>query len=221
MYNTMRRLNRRVLYCDTDSVIFKHKTNEWKPKLGIFLGDWTDEVAPEEHIVDFVTCGPKNYSYTIALKNGQVSTKKKVKGIRLTEAVEPLITKSAMEKQVELYTHKRRGEPVDGAPPKRECLMVERRRTMVTFNQQLNAEYKEQGIEACLNMRMEAPLSGPCHCVACSSKTSVSVPQVRFDKKRRDGHVETASLNKDYRLVMNKRWALPGETKTWPFGFKH
>ena len=151
---------------------------------------------------------------------GNKASQKKVKGLCLTSAVEPLITKEVMDAQVEHFTLKRRGEPMAGAPPKKECLMVARRRAAAAFNQELNATLQNQDVAACLALQPDSLVSGPCNCVMCSSKTSVTVPQVRFDKKRRDGHIETTSLYKEYRLVMHKRWALPGQTKTWPFGYK-
>ena len=141
--------------------------------------------------------------------------------MRLTEAVEPLITKSAMDAQVERYTLKRPAEPAVGAPPKRQCLVAEHRRAAAAYNRDLNEAYAEQGTSACLGMRIDATTFGPCNCVACSSKTSVTVPQVRFDKKRRDGYVEITSLYKEYRLVMSKRWTYLGQTMTWPFGYVH
>ena len=152
---------------------------------------------------------------------GCEATVKKVKGIRLTEAVEPLITKSVMDDQVTLFTHKRRAEPAAGVPPKRQCLVTGHRRAAAEFNRDLNVAYGEQGTSACLTMSMDAPTCGPCNCAACSTKSSVTLPQVRFDKKRLEGHVETTSLYKEYRLVVGKRWAWPGETKTWPFGYQH
>ena len=141
--------------------------------------------------------------------------------MRLTEAVEPLITKDVMDAQLDQYTRKRPAELVVGAPPKRECLVAARRKVATNFNRQLNTTYIEEGAAACKGMQMEAQIYGPCHCVACCGKTSVTVPQVRFVKQRRDGFVETSNLYKEYRAVINKRWAFPNETKTWPFGFKH
>jgi hypothetical protein len=42
----------------TDSVIFVHKPGQYKPPVGDFLGDMTDELNGE-HIVEFVSGGPK------------------------------------------------------------------------------------------------------------------------------------------------------------------
>ena len=145
---------------------------------------------------------------------------KKVKGVRLTEAVQPLITKAVMDAQVDMHIHKHRAEPAVGAPPKRQCLVDVRKKATAAFNRELNATYASEGAAACVNMHMDAQTCGPCNCVACSQKTSVTVPQVRFGKNKKDGFVETSTLYKEYRLVVHKRWARPGETKTWPFGYR-
>jgi hypothetical protein len=57
--------------------------SEWKPELGDYLGDLTDEV-PDNRIVEFVTGGLKNYAYKIAKpdKDGN-TTICKVRGITL------------------------------------------------------------------------------------------------------------------------------------------
>ena len=53
----------RVLYFDTDSVIYKtHKGQEELP-LGTLLGEFTSESRQDENITTFVSAGPKNYAY--------------------------------------------------------------------------------------------------------------------------------------------------------------
>ena len=83
LYSYLQHLGERTLYCDTDSVIFKTSSKEWKPPLGDFLGDLTDE-APGNSITHFVTGGPKNYAYKLSRPNkkGQQSICK-VRGITL------------------------------------------------------------------------------------------------------------------------------------------
>ena len=73
-------LGDRVLYIDTDSIIFK-RNPLYSPKLGDFLGEFTNEIDPDEgnHIIEFVSAGPKNYSYK--LDTG--ITHSKVKGFSL------------------------------------------------------------------------------------------------------------------------------------------
>lgn len=56
-------LNRRVLYYDTDSVIYASKEGQYDPPLGDYLGELTDELSEGEYIEEFVSGGPKNYAY--------------------------------------------------------------------------------------------------------------------------------------------------------------
>lgn len=43
LYSYLEKLEQRVLYADTDFIIFITKGNEWKPSLGDYLGYLTDE----------------------------------------------------------------------------------------------------------------------------------------------------------------------------------
>lgn len=83
LYSYLQQLGKRVLYCDTDSVIFTTRRGEWKPPLGDYLGDLTDEVSGNT-ITHFVTGGPKNYAYKTKKcdKDGN-SSFCKVKGITM------------------------------------------------------------------------------------------------------------------------------------------
>ena len=81
LYSYIKQLGTRVLYFDTDSVIFlsdpEKPTND--PPLGNFLGDLTDELKQGTHIVEFAATGPKSYAY-IASDGTQVC---KVRGFTL------------------------------------------------------------------------------------------------------------------------------------------
>ncbi|XP_021343356.1 uncharacterized protein LOC110448805 [Mizuhopecten yessoensis] len=83
LYSYLETLDRRALYCDTDSVVFTVEPGQWEPELGDNLGDLTDEVEGSS-IVTFVTGGPKNYAYTLSKPNrdGEMSCCK-VRGITL------------------------------------------------------------------------------------------------------------------------------------------
>ena len=67
LYSELEKLNERVLYFDTDSVIFVSKKDEYEPKLGDYLGEFTNEIDPKEgnYIKEFVSAGPKNYGYKL------------------------------------------------------------------------------------------------------------------------------------------------------------
>ena len=76
LWSVMQRLGNRVLYNDTDSIIFSVKDGEYVPPLGTYLGQLTDELTCKEldcknqycsghWIEEFVSCGPKNYSFRV------------------------------------------------------------------------------------------------------------------------------------------------------------
>ena len=68
LYQYLEKLDTRVLYMDTDSVIYT--TNMQKEKdlpLGNFLGELTNEI-PSGHITEFTSTGPKNYAYRVKSK---------------------------------------------------------------------------------------------------------------------------------------------------------
>jgi hypothetical protein len=74
--------------CTQDDMIqrlylYTYRPGEWKPELGDYLGDLTDEV-PDNRLIEFVTGGPKNNAYKIAKpdKDGN-TTICKVRGITL------------------------------------------------------------------------------------------------------------------------------------------
>ncbi|VDI13173.1 Hypothetical predicted protein [Mytilus galloprovincialis] len=103
LYSYLDKLGDRVLYADTDSVIFTAKQGEWEPPLGDYLGELTDEV-PANNITHFVTGGPKNYAYKLQKPYSDGNqTVCKVRGITLNyknalsinfDAVKDMVTTS-------------------------------------------------------------------------------------------------------------------------------
>ncbi len=78
LYEVLDMLQERVLYYDTDSVIFVSKPDEPDPPLGNHLGELTDELKGD-HITVFASGGPKNYCY----QTNAGKTETKVRGITL------------------------------------------------------------------------------------------------------------------------------------------
>lgn len=79
-------LGERVLYFDTDSVIFTQRAGEIMPRTGDFLGDLTDKLVDYgsgAYISEFVSGGPRNYAYKIKMSDESEISICKVKGIRL------------------------------------------------------------------------------------------------------------------------------------------
>ena len=82
LYDALHLLQERVLYYDTDSVIFISRVGEPEPPLGDYLGDFTDELGNGDFITKFVSGGPKNYAY-VTHNNDTVC---KVRGFTLNHA---------------------------------------------------------------------------------------------------------------------------------------
>lgn len=117
LWNEMRKIEdenpgegRRVVYCDTDSIVYKYYPESY----GVYntvenndlLGGWTRE-DPEEKggIVEFVALGPKTYAYKYA--DGTCSDIK-TKGVTVGYATENIFNFEIMKKHVKLqmkYIH--------------------------------------------------------------------------------------------------------------------
>ena len=67
LISEMSKLGERVLYYDTDSIIFVSQKGDYEPLLADFLGEFTNEVKAQDgsYIKEFVSAGPKNYAYML------------------------------------------------------------------------------------------------------------------------------------------------------------
>ena len=83
LYRALEHLQDKALYSDMDSVFFlkKEGDSEIDPHIGQCLGDFTRELNENEHIVEFVSGGPKNYGYRCNTDKVEV----KVKGFQLNK----------------------------------------------------------------------------------------------------------------------------------------
>lgn len=66
LYEALELVGDRILYFDTDSVVFIDRPGTPKPTLGNYLGDFKDELSHNDYIVEFSAGGPKNYGYITA-----------------------------------------------------------------------------------------------------------------------------------------------------------
>jgi hypothetical protein len=94
LHKELHKLGSRVIYCDTDSIIFKYDSNGYNPTLDNFLGGFTNEIDPKDgtFIVEIVTPGPKTY----ATKTNLGVIHAKVKGITLNHLTELKINFDSM-----------------------------------------------------------------------------------------------------------------------------
>ena len=76
LYKEITKLENRVLYIDTDSMIFISKEGCYEPSTGKYLGELTDEIGDDLYITEYCSGGSKNYAYK--LNNGD--TKCVIKG---------------------------------------------------------------------------------------------------------------------------------------------
>ena len=67
LYQEMFKIDDRILYYDTDSIIFISKKNQYEPELADYLGKFTNEIKSKDgnFIQEYVSAGPKNYAYKL------------------------------------------------------------------------------------------------------------------------------------------------------------
>ncbi len=99
LYDLLDLLQERVLYYDTDSVIYVSEPGKPEPSLGNYLGDLTDELDGD-YITKFMSGGPKNYAYHTA--KGKSETK--VRGITLNHSTQQKISPEVIRALVYLHT---------------------------------------------------------------------------------------------------------------------
>ena len=65
LYKALHHLQERILYFDTDSVIYIQRPSDppLHPPCGNYLGDFKNDLSPNDHIVEFCSGGPKTYVY--------------------------------------------------------------------------------------------------------------------------------------------------------------
>ena len=100
LYDLLDLLQERVLYYDTDSVIYVDEPGKPNPPLGNYLGDLTDELDGD-YITTFISGGPKNYAYVT--NKGKSETK--IRGITLNYATSKKINPSVMRSLVHLHSN--------------------------------------------------------------------------------------------------------------------
>uniref|UniRef100_A0A336M8F1 DNA-directed DNA polymerase n=1 Tax=Culicoides sonorensis TaxID=179676 RepID=A0A336M8F1_CULSO len=104
LYSYLEKLGESVIYCDTDSVVYIAREGQYEPETGEFLGMMTDELECKgkgSYITEFVTGGPKNYSYKVySTDTKQIETECKVKGFKLTQAISQKINFETIKNMV-------------------------------------------------------------------------------------------------------------------------
>ena len=94
LYNKLDYLKEKVLYFDTDSIIYVDDGTK-TVKTGDMLGDMTDELSGEK-ITNFTSTGPKSYSF----KYGDNNEKSAIKGFTLNHENSSILNHNSMSKIV-------------------------------------------------------------------------------------------------------------------------
>lgn len=104
LYEYLDILGEKVLYYDTDSVIYVSREGEIEPTTGNCIGDMTDELEEYgvgSYITEFASGGPKNYAFNIwSTKTNSLVSVCKVKGIRLNYNASRIINMETMTKMI-------------------------------------------------------------------------------------------------------------------------
>lgn len=95
LWEQMNMLGDRVLYCDTDSIIYVSEPGKYDVPIGDMVGDWEVEDVGSKHdgIREFVAWGPKTYG----LRCGDGYSTVKAKGVSLKRATEKLFNFEVMK----------------------------------------------------------------------------------------------------------------------------
>ena len=114
LWSVMNKLQERVLYHDTDSIIFSVQNDQdYIPPLGEYLGQLTNELTCKElgckvmdctghWIEEFISCGPKNYAYKV--NTGEIICK--VRGFSLNYRGSQVINFQSMKEALYAWRNK-------------------------------------------------------------------------------------------------------------------
>lgn len=104
LYAYLKQLGERVLYCDTDSIIYVSRPGEALIKCGDYLGEMTSELTeygPNATIALFCSAGPKSYGYLVNCPDTMREwVVVKVKGITLNYRASQIITLEMLSNMV-------------------------------------------------------------------------------------------------------------------------
>lgn len=99
LWQEMAKLGDRVIYHDTDSIIYERSPTKYNIPEGRYLGEWEDETG-NLPIMKFVSTGPKCYSYAVKKPDGTMKEETKIKGITLTSENSRLVNFESMKQLV-------------------------------------------------------------------------------------------------------------------------
>lgn len=91
----------RIIYFDTDSLVFLREEDDMQIETGDYLGDLTDEISkdygPDARLTRGIFLGPKSYGLQITMPDGSIKTSLKIKGITLHNQTTETVTFDNLE----------------------------------------------------------------------------------------------------------------------------
>ena len=132
LYEILDQVQRRAFYCDTDSIIYEKPDDSDGLPVGRYLGELTSEIPENTEIVEFVSTGPKIYSYM--LSNGEKILK--YKGFSLNSKASVSMNFSAMKQMLNFKAKNTESHDTDenDGTVQISTSMISRNRKMLTIN---------------------------------------------------------------------------------------
>jgi hypothetical protein len=117
LYSYIENLQDRVLYFDTDSLIYLSRPSDlYEVLVGNYLGQMTNEIekdyGPTAYIKEFVSGGPKNYGMKVCAGPNEYCNIK-VRGFRLTSQVSCFLNFETMKRLVREYVDENCNSTID------------------------------------------------------------------------------------------------------------
>jgi hypothetical protein len=97
LYEQLEKLNERVLYHDTDSIIYIYDPQKYNIPQGNLLGEWEEEdISKNGNILEFISTGPKSYAIRTRDGNNVI----KLKGVSNNAAISKILNFDALKDMV-------------------------------------------------------------------------------------------------------------------------
>lgn len=193
LYKELDQLKDRVLYCDTDSVIYQKSLDPEKNlKIGNFLGDMTSELDSGDEIIEFVSGGPKNYAYKT--RKGKIVVK--VKGFSLNSVNAPVFSFENIKKII-----------LEGVSTKKDGRVIPP-----------SEKVRKITLEGNRNLLFARHIQNPEQASAIATNVGISVYSPSRIIRTRDWNMLKKPEQKLYSFCFDKRIVL-SDLNTVPYGY--
>ena len=202
LYQHMEKLGTRMVYCDTDSIIYEvdEDNPENNPERGPFLGQLTNELKNhDDHISDFISGGPKNYGYK-TIKGEECI---KVKGFSLNYVNKQAFTFNNMREVIANFLDI---DPDSNNPHQASKVTEVKNRT------KKNAMKRDE-------IREEFHNANPDSASSIATPSAISVFSPNTIARSATWELLSVAQQKMYTVNFDKRVVL-GNYDTFPYGFK-